>query len=332
MPGIRTEGIDLATDSGIDAGIGLDSLLRLLFPSTAAAAVREQAAQAAGGSGQVSDLSGLRRILSSVDRLTTASPVQIRFGPEDIVAMRVRGMTLLCDRADVAVSAHIIRNGIYEPHLTPVFESYCRPGMTVVDIGANLGYYTMLASRLVGPAGRVVAVEPNSENCRLLLLSKLLNDAANADLLPVALDDHRGWSYFSTALGTNGSLLNGDLAIADGRGFVVPTFTLDELVEGPVDLIKIDVEGAEFRVISGARRIITAYRPVVITEFSCHMLAAVSGCSPAAYLSWFTDLGYRVYVIGQNHVIDPVDDCEKFVADWGDPLRIEDLLLLPDGR
>ncbi|HEX2819296.1 MAG TPA: FkbM family methyltransferase [Streptosporangiaceae bacterium] len=331
MPGIRTEGIDLATDSGIEAGIGLESLLRLLFPSPAAAAVREQAAQAAG-SGHVSDLAGLRRILSSVDRLAIPSPVHIRFGPEDIVAMRVRGMTLLCDRADVAVSQQIIRDGIYEPHLTPVFENYCRPEMTAVDIGANLGYYTMLASRLVGPAGRVVAVEPNSENCRLLLLSKLLNDAGNAELLPVALDDHRGWSYFSTALGTNGCLLDGGLAIADGRGFVVPTFTLDELVEGPVDLIKIDVEGAEFRVMSGARRIITAYRPVIITEFSCHMLAEVSGCSPAAYLSWFTDLGYQVYVIGRNYVIDAVDDCEKFVTDWGDPLRIEDLLLLPDGR
>src|ERR1035438_8642446 len=168
MPGIRTEGIDLATDSGIEAGIGLESLLRLLFPSPAAAAVREQAAQAAG-SGHVSDLAGLRRILSSVDRLAIPSPVHIRFGPEDIVAMRVRGMTLLCDRADVAVSQQIIRDGIYEPHLTPVFENYCRPEMTAVDIGANLGYYTMLASRLVGPAGRVVAVEPNSENCRLLL-------------------------------------------------------------------------------------------------------------------------------------------------------------------
>ena len=82
----------------------------------------------------------------------------------------VGGVELFCDAADAAVTPGLL-SGQYEAHLSAVFEKYCTSGMTVVDVGANLGYYSLLASKLVGRPAACVALEPNSENCRLLLSS-----------------------------------------------------------------------------------------------------------------------------------------------------------------
>jgi FkbM family methyltransferase len=310
-----------------DAGITVEAALALLFPAGLSARARELAAGAAGK--QPIDAAGLRRALGAVDRLTEHSPALIRFGPHDVVARRIRGMLLLLDRADSSVSSIILRDRAYEPHLTPVFEHFCRPGATIVDIGANIGYYSLLGARLGGPQGRVIAFEPNSENCRLLLLAAAMNGISTIDLLPVSLDDRRGWSYFSTALGTNGRLVRGGPALADGSGFVVPTFTLDEVVDGPVDVIKADAEGAEYRIFSGAARTLSRCRPVVLSEFSPEMLTEVSGCCPADYLRRFAGLGYRSYLIGKNYITSEITDPDDFVASWGAAERIEDLLMVP---
>ena len=122
--------------------------------------------------------------------------------------------------------------------------------MTVVDVGANLGYYSLLASKLVGPSGRVIALEPNSENCRLLLSSLRLDGITNVQLIPVAADTATGWAYYSTHVGSNGGLID-DADLLRHPGVVVPTFRLDDLVEQPVGLLKMDVEGAEGRVDQG---------------------------------------------------------------------------------
>ena len=171
--------------------------------------------------------------------------------------------------------------------------------MTVVDVGANLGYYSLLASRLVGPSGRVVALEPNSENCRLLLSSLRLNGSTNVELLPVAADVATGWAYYSTHVGSNGGLIDGNDLLAH-PGVVVPTFRLDELVYERVDFLKMDVEGAEGRVVRGATRIIERDRPIVTTELKDEMLTRVSGVSVRDYLGYFEGLGLSTDAFGQG--------------------------------
>ena len=78
--------------------------------------------------------------------------------------------------------------GEWAEHELSILRTLIPEGSTVVDVGANLGYFSLLAAKLVGPTGRVVALEPNSENCRLLLSSLRLNGTTNVDLLPVAAD------------------------------------------------------------------------------------------------------------------------------------------------
>jgi FkbM family methyltransferase len=196
-----------------------------------------------------------------------------------------------------------------------------------------VGLYTLLASRLVGPAGRVVAIEPSSENCRLILLSVDANRAENVELLPLALDRSRGWSNLSGHFGSNGGLVSGDASsLTSGWSEIVPTFALDDLVEGPVDFLKIDVEGAEGRVVAGARGLLETSRPVVATELSLEMLPRVSGISGEEYLEGFEALGYRISLLnrGTGHP-DPPTTAAQILKEWADPLQIEDLLLLPPG-
>jgi FkbM family methyltransferase len=320
-----------AAESVPPDALALDAALTMLYPSREASDLHAGAHALVGDA--VVDLHGLRQILTTFDRQFSPSPVTVRFGPDDIVRHRLdNGITLCLDRQDGAVSRPILA-GDYEAHLVPIFERFCRPGMTVVDVGANLGLYTLLASKLVGPSGRVVAIEPSSENCRLILLSVDANQAQNVELLPLALDRGRGWSNLSGHFGSNGGLVSGDLSsLTSGWSEIVPTFALDDLVEGPVDFLKIDVEGAEGRVVAGARRLLERSRPVVATELSLEMLPRVSGISGGEYLEGFEALGYRISLL--NRVTgrpDPPRTAARIIEEWGDPLQIEDLLLLPPG-
>jgi FkbM family methyltransferase len=321
-----------AAAPGTPLGTALDTALALLYPTRDPAELRAQA-QALVGDG-VADLHDVRRLLSTFDRQFFPSPVSVRFGPDDIVKHRLEnGMTIFLDREDGAVSRPLL-NGDYEAHLLPIFEEFCRPGMTVVDVGANVGLYTLMASGLVGEAGRVVAVEPNSENCRLILLSLDANQAGNVELLPVALDRRRGWSNLSSHFGSNGGLVAEDASsLASGWSEIVASFALDDLVQGQVDFLKIDVEGAEGRVVAGAQGILETSRPIVTTELSLEMLPRVSGISGEEYLDGFAALGYRICLLNrETGRADAPTTPAQLLAEWKDPLQIEDLLLLPPDR
>ena len=156
-------------------------------------------------------------MLGTIEHQVAPTAFTVQLSEVDAERCTVGGVELYCDAADAAVTPGL-RSGGSEPHLTKVFERYCRPGMTVVDVGANLGYYSLLASRLVGDSGRVVALEPNSENCRLLLSSLRLNGSTNVELLPVAADVASGWAYYSTHVGSNGGLVDDNDLSAHPRG------------------------------------------------------------------------------------------------------------------
>lgn len=283
------------------------------------------------GEGPVRSLHELRRCILAVDQQHAPTPITIRFGEEDIRRGTFDGFHLLLDTSDV-VSRALLDGHAYEPHVDAVFRRHCKPGMRVVNVGANIGYFAMLAARLVGERGHVIAVEPNSENCRLIALAIEENGFRHVDLWPVALDRSRGWTYFSAHLGSNGGLIPpGSGALLQGRGAVVPTFRLDELLDVEVGLIKMDVEGAEGRVVDGAREVISTHRPVVIAELSREMLPRVSGMSPEDYLEWFRSLDYEMGIIERDTrgTVPLHDSVEKLMSNWTSPTAVEDVLLVP---
>ena len=162
-------------------------------------------------------------------------------------------------------------------------------------------------------------------------LCRLINQAANVELLPVALDRRRGWSNLSGHFGSNGGLVAEDpSSLAAGWSEIVPSFALDDLVDGHVDFLKIDVEGAEGRVVAGAQRILETCRPVVATELSLEMLPRVSGISGEEYLGGFEALGYSIALLNrETGRPDPPTSAANILKAWKDPFQIEDLLLVP---
>ena len=306
-------------------GITYDQLVELLYPALPAE-LRPDVDEAAAG--DLARVSTIRRMLGTIEHQVAPTAFSVQLGNEDAVRCMVGGVELFCDAADAAVTPGLL-SGEYEVHLSAVFEKYCTSGMTVVDVGANLGYYSLLASRLVGPSGRVVALEPNSENCRLLLSSLRLNDTTNVQLLPVAADRSTGWAYYSTHVGSNGGLID-DGELLSHPGTVVPTFRLDDLVEGPVGFLKMDVEGAEGRVAEGATGLIASDRPIVTTELKDEMLRRVSGTTVAEYLGSFEKLGYTPSLLEKATGAEkPYTSVAALLADWGESDELRDVLLLP---
>jgi FkbM family methyltransferase len=150
--------------------------------------------------------------------------------------------------------------GTYEPAQTALFQRYIRPGEQVLDIGAAAGYYTLLAARLVGQQGQVVAFEPNPVNLRYLRRHVRQNRLKQVRVLGLAVADSDGTARFGGGTGT------GTARLQDDGTLEVPVRRLDDLAAehglAPQHM-KIDVEGAELAVLQGGERLIRQHRPTI---------------------------------------------------------------------
>jgi len=223
------------------------------------------------------------------------------------------GFALYVDPRDWAVGGPIARTGRYEDDVTAVLRSQLAPGATFVDVGANVGWFTMLAATIVGATGRVVAVEPNPANTALIERS-----VAEAGVTGVTIA--AGAAFDSTGLATlhvdasNGCVL----ALADVTtraiecSYVVPVRRLDDILDDTgierVDVMKVDVEGAELHVLRGAKATFERHRPVLVTEFFPEALRGAGGCEPADYLTALRDLGYDLSIIGADSSVPVTDE------------------------
>jgi FkbM family methyltransferase len=278
--------------------------------------------------------SAIRRIIGAIDRQRLNTPLSVRFDASDIALLDLEGFRLAIDLADASVGKPIIHKRTYEPHVTAFMRRQLKPGMNVIDVGANIGYFTILASKLVGDAGTVLAFEPNSENARLILLDVEINNLKNVKVLPIALSSEMGNVYFSTHLGSNGGFLSSSTEILqNSRCVVVPTFRLDQISQQPVDLMKLDVEGAEGLVVEGGWSTIVKNRPIVVSEFSPEMLGRVSKVRALDYLRRFVDARYHVFLLERDKadgVGSEIQDISAFFSSYGVNTRIEDLAFIPN--
>jgi FkbM family methyltransferase len=185
--------------------------------------------------------------------------------------------------------------GTYERAETTLVLDYLKPGMTVIDVGANSGYYTALAASRVGPGGRIFAIEPNQRPfARLQTL--ISENRIPASAFNFGVGDVAGESgIYQTPNSTNDTATMVPHPGLDPLARV-PIRTLDDCIEewhlDSVDLVKIDVEGWEPRILKGARRAMQDHRiKAILCEFCEDWLLKV-GSSRAALAKIFYDGGY----------------------------------------
>lgn len=186
-----------------------------------------------------------RRITAALGR--RARPAVIAVGPG-------RGLRFDPGAGDPAYAA-----GAVELPVQEALAALLRPGDLVLDVGANVGFLSVIAARLVGPAGRVVAFEPVPANARQVRRNAHLNGFANIDIVASAVGDHTGRARLVLARFAGGAALREAGAPPDACGEVeVPITTLDDWLAAQGQpapaLVKIDVEGAEPAVLGGSRR------------------------------------------------------------------------------
>jgi len=227
------------------------------------------------------------------------------------------GFHIRVDPTDYAVGHTVARTGSYEPMVSATLKEILAPGTTFVDIGANIGWFSLLAASVVGPGGRVFAVEPNPRNVALLRQSVKDNRFDNIEVLDIALGERAGAAALETD-GSNGRLIpiDGPPSQAVAASFVVATYPLDTLLNeagaGRVDAMKIDVEGAEPLVMRGATRTISEHRPVLISEFYPLALDSSPWGNARHYLAMLRAFGYALSVIGAEEAQD--DETILFMA------------------
>jgi FkbM family methyltransferase len=203
---------------------------------------------------------------------------------------------------DQIISPILKNGGLWEAPATHLAMASIKPGQRVLDIGAHIGYFTLLYSRLVKEAGHVYAFEPAPENFRLLQTNVRLNHATNVTLAEVAVADISGHGLLYLA---EQNLGDHRLSAVEGRCPVpVEIIMADHLVDkvdSPIHFIKLDTQGAEEAILRGMRTLIdrNSSHLAVLAEFSPRLLMHMGG-GIESFAELLEDLGARVMVFSES--------------------------------
>lgn len=189
-------------------------------------------------------------------------------------------------------------SGAYERPVQDALASLVRRGVVCYDVGANLGFFTVLLGRLSGPTGSVYAFEPVPGNAVMIEKNARLNRMANINVLRVALSSTDGSGELLLARHIGGAVLSGAGVPPDPAGRVtVEIRAIDTLVDErqiePPDVVKIDVEGAELDVLQGMQKVLRTRAPLIVLELDDETEAACES-KLAACRSFLDALQYRV--------------------------------------
>jgi FkbM family methyltransferase len=230
---------------------------------------------------------------------------ELQFHPRRAKARTKFGCTLVC-RTDDYVQRHIYAFGVWEPDITRFIASRLHPGDCFIDVGANIGYHTLLGSRAVGSTGIVVAIEPSASIRTELTVNLALNRANNVRIVSEAASDHHHVAVIHR--GPDGN--RGASTLAAHRGF--PTehpvvcaplgdlLTPEEITRARI--FKVDVEGHEFEVTRGLLPFASALRPdcEILLELSPEDLQKQGHSTNEVLDHWFV-AGFHAYVIPNRY-------------------------------
>ncbi len=216
------------------------------------------------------------------------------------VARLPNGMRIEVDPRD-ALGRTILRGGHWEPETISFLQSYLRSGMTFLDVGANIGLYSVIASRLVGRSGTVYSFEPHPLLYRVLRSNAKRNDCRNIVVNNYAIADRDGERllFLSSEDSFANTSLRPPARFYSGSSVPVRTVSLDSYVSSmalsQIDVIKLDIEGAELQALSGASTVLKEYAELVILVEFCDENTRQFGYSTADLASFLRSKGFKLF-------------------------------------
>lgn len=218
-----------------------------------------------------------------------------RFIPPTARAREVKrcGFRFLLNPQDF-VDRELLYGHVYEAESTALVERTVKPGWTVLDCGAHMGYFTLAFSRAVGREGHVYSFEPCASTYARLLSHLAMNSVTNVEAIQSAISERSGVAASQELKASN----TGKNRILAGEGNT-PMVSIDEFVARRdlkrLDFLKADVEGFEVRLLRGAEKSIRSLRPVILVELNPEALSD-AGTSAGEMLDLLRDFGYSVHV------------------------------------
>jgi FkbM family methyltransferase len=175
------------------------------------------------------------------------------------VVRDVQGSKMYLDMSDKGLSSELYLRGIREAHATAEFQKRLEPGQVIVDIGANIGYYTLMEARAAGKEGQVYAIEPVDENIALLERNVEANQYKNVEIYNMAIGDKNCMQDINLSKQSNLGTFCKNLDLdPSGKTKAVEVKTLDSFLQGKrsPDIVRMDVEGYEFEILKGMKETI----------------------------------------------------------------------------
>jgi FkbM family methyltransferase len=220
----------------------------------------------------------------------------------NLVPRKVFGFKMLLDLSDAGISRTLLLFGQREMEHRWILERVLRPGMSVLDIGSNIGYYPLMELGLIGPGGTLHAIEPDPRNVELLERNLILNGYLDVPVRQAAVSDASGTApLFLSGQRNLNTLIDAGAAHLSGKTVEVPTLTLREARGDLVpDLIRMDVEGAEVAVLQGIAEEVSTGKIAPMVLFETHPGRYTDSNDVGRPLRALFDLGYTVRYAGSS--------------------------------
>jgi FkbM family methyltransferase len=222
--------------------------------------------------------------------------------PHGLVEVALPGYTLAISAPDSSIAYNLLTLGSYEPYESSLFLDAVAGGHDVIDIGAHVGYYALMAATAVRPTGKVWAIEPHPVNFALLQDNIERNNLWNVSATNAAASGHPGFASLFVA--QDGNTGGHSLAAKPGQlqSIEVPLVRVDDVVPPGtrISVVKMDTEGSEIDVLRGMRRVLTENHPLLFAEFFPAALTR-AGHDPLEFFAELDSYGYDTAVIDSDH-------------------------------
>lgn len=199
------------------------------------------------------------------------------------------------------IERNLLLHGSWDQDIAKAMREFIQQGATVIDIGANIGYFSLLASQLVGSQGKVLCIEPSQKNLSRLCEHLWLNRCSNTTILSVAAGRHDGWAdiCFPTYNNAGAATLR---PVSSVQAQSTLQVALDDVFEShgiSPDFIKLDVEGFELEALKGMERTLLRCGPLIVCELTEQFLNEL-GQSSRELIAFMESLGYRCSTISTS--------------------------------